>query len=64
MQKPLILLIAPIRQFPSLLRTVQHDCRAKHIGLHKHFRVADAPVHMALRRKMHYPVNLVFGKDL
>ncbi len=64
MQEPLPFLKATVRQFPGGLGTVEHHCRAQHIGLDKHFRAADTSVHMALSCKMHHPVNLILRKDL
>ena len=64
MQEFLAFLETAVRQFPCGFRTVQHDCCAQYIGLHKHFRIFDTSVHMALCRKMHHSVNVIFRKDL
>ena len=51
-----------IRQFPRRLRAVQHNGCSQHIGLHKHFRVLDTSVHMALGCKMNHTINIIFRK--
>ena len=63
MQELLPLFKAAVRKLPCRSGTVQHHSRTQYIGLHKDLRVTDASVHMALRRKMHHPVNLIFLKN-
>ena len=63
MQKPFSLFICAIRIFPCLSGTVQHNRRTQHIGLYKHFRILNAPVHMTFRREMHHPVYIISGKN-
>ena len=63
MKELLSLLKTSIRQLPGFLGTIEHHCCPQHVGLYKHFRILDASVHMALRRKMHHPVNLILRKN-
>ena len=63
MQKLLALLKASVRQLPCRLRTVQHNRGSQYIGLHEHFRIFNASVHMTLRRKMDHTINVILGKD-
>ena len=60
MKEALSLLVASVRILPGRPRTVKHNGRSQNIGLYKHLRVLDAPVHMALRRKVNHPVDFVF----
>ena len=62
MQEFPVFLKAAVRQLPRRPGTIQHHRRAQHIGLHKHLRIPDTPVHMTLRCKMHHPVDLVSRK--
>ena len=63
MKKSLVLLIASVRILPGSSRTVEHDSRSQNIGLHEHLGIFDASVHMALRRKMNHPVNIILRKN-
>ena len=63
MQKPFALLKASVRKLPCGLCTVQHNRRPQNVCLHKHLRIADAPVHMTFRRKVHDSVNIIFCKN-
>ena len=63
MQELFAFLKRPVRQLPGFLGRVEHNQGSQYIGAHKHLRVLDAPVHMALRRKMNDPVNVILLKD-
>ena len=63
MEESFIRLVRAVRQFPCRFGTVQHNCRAEHIRLNEYFRVYDASVNMALRRKMYDSVDVVFLKN-
>ena len=64
MQELLSLLEGSVGKLPCRLGAVEHHRRSKHVGLHKHLRILDAAVHMALSREMHYPVDIVLLKNL
>ena len=64
MQELLVWPEASVRQLPCRLRRVQHHQRAEHICAHKHLRIFNAAVDMALRRKMYHAVDIIFLENL
>ena len=64
MEEFLSLLKGSVLLLPGRLRAVEHHRRAKHVGLHEDLGIFNASVHMALRREMHHPVDVVFREDL
>ena len=63
MQEFLPFLKAAVRKLPGRLGAVEHHRGSQHIGLNKDLRIADTPIHMALRREVDHPVNVIFRKN-
>ena len=62
MEEFLALPEASVRQLPGRLRAVEHHGGAQDVSLDEHLRIPDASVHMALRREMNHPIDLVLGE--
>ena len=60
MQEFMIRLECTVFQLPGCFCCVQHHQCSKHVCLYKHFRILDASVHMALRRKMNHSLDIIF----
>ena len=64
MKEFLVSLKCSIRKFPCLLSSIKHNRCTHNISLHKHLRITDTSVNVALRSKMNNSVYVILCKNL